>query len=155
MVLPHLDCNHWMIFSQANHRIGWVFDGFRKFKSDGLQYSEASSANIWPNTFRPHICHFFSTNLLWAQFCSTRKRINCGKITQNFPKFLIISQNFPHVEKFSISPQLAYMENWIFSTRQFFSTNLIRDIHDDMSSAIYSSKILCRYPNFPSVFLSR
>ena len=26
----------------------------------------------------------------------------------------------PHLKKFSISPQLSYMENWNFSTRQFF-----------------------------------
>ena len=36
----------------------------------------------------------------------------------------------PHVEKFSISPQLSYMESWNFSTWQFFSTNIIRDIRD-------------------------
>ena len=54
---------------------------------------------------------------LWAQFFSTWKRVNCGKTSQNFSKFPNIS---PHEEKFSISPQLSYMESWNFSTWQFF-----------------------------------
>ena len=39
-------------------------------------------------SFFLHKCTF------WAQFFSTWKRVNCGKISQNFPKFLKISQNF-------------------------------------------------------------
>ena len=89
---------------------------------------------------------------LWAQVFSTWKRINCGKklhkfciygdvfyithmpYVENF-RFLHIchvetSEISPHVEKFSISPQLSYMESWNISTWQFFSTNNISDISD-------------------------
>ena len=39
-------------------------------------------------SFFLHKCTF------WAQFFSTWKRVNCGKISQNFSKFPKISQNF-------------------------------------------------------------
>ena len=44
MVLPHLDHYHWMFF----HKLTIVFDGFQKFKTDSLWWSEASSADILP-----------------------------------------------------------------------------------------------------------
>ena len=47
-----------------------------------------------------------------AQFFSTWKRVNCGKISQIFPQFLKISQNFS-----KMSPH-----------DNFFSTNIICDI---------------------------
>ena len=51
----------------------------------------------------------------------TWKRVNCGKISQIFPKFL---QNFPKVPKISpIFPKVYPHDN-------FFSTNIICDICD-------------------------
>ena len=50
--------------------------------------------NWWP-PLKPHICHFFLHKCtFWAHFFATWKRVNCGKISQNFTKFLKISQNF-------------------------------------------------------------
>ena len=49
-------------------------------------------------SFSLHKCTF------WAQFFSTWKRVNCGKISQNFPK---ISENFPKFLHMTIlSPQI-------------------------------------------------
>ena len=59
-------------------------------------------------SFFLHKCTF------WAQFFSTWKRVNCGKISQNFSKFPKISPKFP-----KISPH-----------DNFFSTNIICDICD-------------------------
>ena len=64
--------------------------------------------NLSPNRFpvlRPHICHFFSTNVLLGSIFLHMKAL---KLRQKFPKFPKIS---PNVEKFSISPQLPYMES--------------------------------------------
>ena len=49
-------------------------------------------------SFFLHKCTF------WAQFFSTLRCVNCGKISQNFPKFLKISQNFSTKQFFS--PQI-------------------------------------------------
>ena len=54
-----------------------------------------------------YLSFFIPKCTFWAQFFSTRKRVNCGKISKNFPKFLKTSQNFP-----------IFLQN--FSTWQFF-----------------------------------
>ena len=70
---------------------------------------------------RPHICHFFSTNDLFGSIFSTLKRINCGKISQNFSTF---SQNFSTFSKLSPKlPKISPHDN-------FFPTNIICDICD-------------------------
>ena len=56
---------------------------------------------------RPYICHFSPQMYLWAQFFSTWKCGNCGKISPNFSKFPQISQNFSKISQ-------------NFSTWQFF-----------------------------------
>ena len=81
---------------------------------------------------RPHICHFFSTNVLLGSIFLHMKFCIYGSVfyithmpyVENF-RFLHIchvetSEISPHVEKFSISPQLPYMERWNFSTWQIF-----------------------------------
>ena len=60
---------------------------------------------------RPHICHFFSTNVLFGlNFFHMEAR----KISQNFSKFYKISQYFSKIPPHD----------------NFFSTNIIRDICD-------------------------
>ena len=56
------------------------------------------------------------------------------------------SEISPHVEKFSISPQLLYMESWNFS-KTIFSTNNISDISDKYQVCIYIylSYVPCKY----------
>ena len=61
-----------------------------------------------------YLSFFLHKSTFWAQFFSTWKRINCGKISQNFLKFLKFSQNFS-----KISPH-----------DNFFSSNIICDICD-------------------------
>ena len=65
----------------------------------------ASRGAIQPH--RLHICHLLHKCTFWAQFFSTWKRVNCGKISQNFSKF----------------PKISPHDN-------FFSTNIICDICD-------------------------
>ena len=61
---------------------------------------------------RPHICPFFSPQTyFWAQFFSTWKRVNCGKISEKFSKFSIIFQNFSKISQ--IFPKFLHMK--IFS----------------------------------------
>ena len=84
---------------------------------------------------RPDICHFFSTNVLlgtiflhmkvrklWQKFRDktawiTDLATKRHKLQLNPINWTEIS---PHVEKFSIFPQLSYMENWNFSKWQYF-----------------------------------
>ena len=49
---------------------------------------------------RPIFVFFTPQMYFWAQFFSTWKRVNCGKISQNFSK---LPKIFPHVEKFQLS----------------------------------------------------
>ena len=92
------------------------------------------SAQIPVTNNRPKICHC-PQMYFWVQFFSTWKLhkfciygnvfyITHMPYVENF-RFLHIchvetSEISPHVEKFSISPQLSYMESWNFSTWQFF-----------------------------------
>ena len=64
-----------------------------------------------------YLLFFLHKCIFWAQFFSKWRRVTCGKISQNFPKFL---KNFPKcLQKPKISPH-----------DNFFSTNIIRDIRD-------------------------
>ena len=84
---------------------------------------------------RPDICHFSPQLYFWAQFFSTWKLrkfcIDCDVFYITHMPYVEIfrflhnfhvetSEISPHVGKFSISPQLSYMESWNFSTWQFF-----------------------------------
>ena len=72
------------------------------------------SDRLYALLIRPHICHFFSTNVLLG---SIFLHMNARKLWQNLPKFPKISQNFPKFPK-------------IFPHDNFFSTNIICDICD-------------------------
>ena len=79
-------------------RNAFPFEGFRW---DGEGFISIAHSDSVPSTqtsylsFLLHICTF------WAQFFSTWKRVNCGKTSQNFPKFLKISQISPKFPKIS------------------------------------------------------
>ena len=68
-----------------------------------------------------YLSFFLPKCTFWAQFFSTWKRVNCGKISPNSPKFPQISPKFP-----KISPH-----------DNFLSTNIICDICDKYELCLF------------------